>query len=309
MPTSAPTIINNLPKGNVKAPQGAIMKINTGEQLTEKDFNNNTEFVLEFTPDNLDPNGNPIYVRNGITEDEIIIGNKNKTILYNLELDDDDDNCVEYTREIKFYPILNSDIVYFLEVICQNPNNDSITLIKNNTSQLVQFYKFGDTFGVTNETDFGGETLPGILFYVIDPISLIDGQILKAGICYFRYFDSTGEFPSINISCEIQTKSEENRYLSFKNSSIYLNNQELNIWNKENYEKLQIYNLNNNFILFVSNDSWNSSTYSLPSSFYSKDIYMITPNCGISKDSSFNQTILETNFSTSKPQAVLGVII
>lgn len=303
---TTPTIINNLPKGNVKAPQGAIMKINTGEQLTKKDFNNNTEFVLEFTPDNLDPNGNPIYVRNGITEDEVVIGNNNKTILYNLELDD---NYMEYDSEIRFYPILNSDIMYFLEVICQNPNNDSITLIKNNTSQLVQFYGFGNTFGVTNETDFGTEIPPGILFYVVNPIPLKGGQILEASVCYFRYFDSTKKFPSVNISCEIQTKSEENRYLSFKNSSIYLNDQELNIWNKENYEKLQIYNLNNNFILFVSNDSWNSSTYSLPSSFYSKNIYMITPNCGISKDSSFNQVILETNFSTSKPQVVLGVII
>lgn len=224
MPTSAPTIINNLPKGNVKAPQGAIMKINTGEQLTEKNFNNNTEFVLEFTPDNLDPNGNSIYVKNGITEDEVIIGNNNKTILYNLELDGDVDNCIQYTEEIRFYPILNSDIVYFLEVICQNPNNDSITLIKNNTSQLVQFYKFGDTFGVTNETDFGGEIPPGILFYVIDPISLIDGKILKAGVCYFRYYDSTEEFPSVNVSCQIETISEDINALKFANNKIFIVN-------------------------------------------------------------------------------------
>lgn len=164
---TAPTIINNLPKGNVKAPQGAIMKINTGEQLHNANFDNNTEFVLEFTPDNLDQNGNPIYVRNGITEDEVVIGNSQLGIKIPYS------NTGKAIDSQTYLYTVNDDKNFYNFFI--NTIRDSISILDENGNSY-RWYDEKNSKGLrltslSDDSYRGSGVVPGEIFYLKNNLS------------------------------------------------------------------------------------------------------------------------------------------
>ena len=81
-------IVNNIPKGNVKAPHGAKLRVSSNGQTNfNEKFSNSEEFEIVFTPENKDESGKDLYLRNGISQDgSITIGVEAKadTRVYNL---------------------------------------------------------------------------------------------------------------------------------------------------------------------------------------------------------------------------------
>lgn len=272
------TIINNLPKGNVKAPQGAIMKINTGEQLTEKDFNNNTEFVLEFTPDNLDPNGNPIYVRNGITEDEVIIGNSQVGIKIPYS---DTANAIDSQT---YLCTVNDDkdfYSFFTTTI-----RDSISILDEN-GKSYRWYDDENSKGLRltslSDDDYRGNGVaPGEIFYLKRNLSFggLDSFEFVSDFIYLSATESDVKFTTLLINnhnssiTALKFTSGQIKILNKINSVYdfeYTLNQPLQLTNISNNPTGSLMFINNMFTFYMSGgltSSASNNVWEISNDFY-----------------------------------------